>query len=300
MAILKFHQRAESMGLLDEGNDCFRYNDAIGSVIYKHLQSKDLVDVPLYGVFTKPPVDNTEFKYAGYVSDLYQFEGNEVMNEKIRQSILEVGTPIFREYVYLNSTRTRMSNEILIQHPTNIPRVGDIYPQVVVKNTYDGSGAREFLFGFSILTADVGRLCGFGFKSKIAKMRQVHNIHAKTSFSTPIGQYVELFSKNILEILDTNFKTEITEDHLLTVFEMLEEVGKKRRVEVSAYLKSMEDYNKENNIDKKMNAFDLFIAIAYFSTIEKNVNIKSLLEDIAEKVLVIPVQIDDLLQTLKG
>jgi len=288
------------MGLVDLGNECFGYNDAIGSVVYKHLQSKDNIDVPLYGVFTKPPVDNIDLKYSGYVSDSYQFEGNEVMNEKIRQSILEVGTPIFREYVYLNSSRTRMSNEILIQNCTNIPKVGDVYPEVVVKNTYDGSGAREFLFGFSIIAEDVGRLCGFGFKNKIGKMRQVHNIHSKTSFSTPIGQYVEVFSKNILEILDANFKTEITEDHLLTVFDMLEEVGKKRRFEVSAYLKSVEDYHKANNTDVKINAFDLFIAIAYFSTIEKNVNIKSLLEDIAEKVLVIPVEIQSVLNTLKG
>ena len=125
-------------------------------------------------------------------------------------------------------------------------------------------------------------------------------MHAKTTFSTPIAQYVEIFSKNILEIVEENFNTEITEDHLLTVFDMLEEVGKKRKLDVSSYLKSIEDFNKEKNIVKKINAFDLFVAISYFSTIEKNVNIKSLLEDIAEKVLVIPVEIQNVLNTLKG
>jgi len=294
MTTLKFNQRATSMGLVDEGNDCFRYDDPIGSVMYKHLQSKLLEDVPLYGVFTKPPVDNLQFKYVGFVSDLYQFEGNEVMNNKIRHSISEVGVPIFREYVFLNPIRTRMSNEILIQHPTNVPKVGDIYPQIVVKNTYDGSGAREFLFGFSVL-AQNDRIFGFGFKDKIGTIRQVHNIHAKTSFSTPISQYVEVFSKNILEIVDENFKTEITEEHLFTVFDMLEQVGKKRRLEVSTYLK---DVTKESG--GKVNAWTLFLAITYFSTIEKNVNIKSLLEDIAERVLVIPVQIHDLLKVLNN
>jgi len=170
MTTLSFPLRAAQMGLTDLGNECFEYHDHIGGVIYKHLQTKDNIDVPLYGLFTKPPVDNIDYKYAGYVSDLYQFEGNEVMNNRIRQSIQEIGTPIFREYIYLNPVRTRMSNEILIQHASNIPRVGDVYPQVVVKNTYDGSGAREFLFGFSVLENN-SRIFGFGFRNKISKVR---------------------------------------------------------------------------------------------------------------------------------
>jgi len=280
------------MGLQNVGNECFRYNDSIGSVIYKHLQTKDLNDVPIYGVFTKPPVDNTEFKYTGFVSDLYQFEGNEVMNQKIRDSISEVGTPIFREYIYLNPIRTRMTNEIIIQHPSNIPRVGDIYPQVLVKNTYDGSGAREFSFGFTVLENNT-RLFGFGFKQKISKIRQVHNIHSRTSFSTPIGNYIEFFSQNIMSIITENFNTEISEEHLLSVFDMIEDVGKKRRNEVSTYVA---DISKESG--GRVTAWSLFLAITYFSTIEKNVNIKSLLDDIAEKVLVIPVQIQDVLKNL--
>ena len=289
MTTLSFPLRAAQMGLTDLGNECFEYHDHIGGVIYKHLQTKDNIDVPLYGLFTKPPVDNIDYKYAGYVSDLYQFEGNEVMNNRIRQSIQEIGTPIFREYIYLNPVRTRMSNEILIQHASNIPRVGDVYPQVVVKNTYDGSGAREFLFGFSVLENN-SRIFGFGFRNKISKVRQVHNIHSKTSFTSPIGNYVEFFAENILEIIETNFNTPITEDHLLTVFETLEEIGKKRRLEVSSYL------NKQEGA--QVNAWSLFLAITYFSTIEKNVNIKSLLDDIAEKVLVIPVGIQNVLRTL--
>lgn len=288
---LSFPQRAEAMGLRDIGTECFRYDDPIGSVIYKHLQSKDGIDVPLYAVFTRPPVETEEFSYAGYVSDLYQFEGNEVMNQKIRDSISEVSIPIFREFVYLNSTRTRMSNEILIQNKTSIPQVGDVFPEIIVKNTYDGSGAREFLFGFSIMQEKYR--IGFGFKSKIAKVRQVHNIHSKTSFSSPISKYVEVFSQNILQIIDANFKTEITEEHLLSVFDMLEEIGKKRRDVVSQFVA---DASKESG--GKVNAWTLFLAITYFSTIERNVNIKTLLDNIAEKVLVIPVEIANVLKTL--
>ena len=294
MANLSFQTRAESMGLRDIGNECFQYDDEIGSVIYKHLQTKDLIDVPIYSIFTKPPVENTEFKYAGYVSDLYQFEGNEVMNQKIRQSILEIGTPIFREYIYLNQPqRTRMTNEILIQNSSNIPQVGDIYPQVVIKNTYDGSGAREFLFGFSVLENTNSRLFGFGFKNKISNIRQVHNIHARTSLSTPIARYVEFFSNNITEIIDINFNTVINEEHLLSVFDMLEKIGKKRKIDVSTYVAEITKETEGN-----ISAWTLFLAITYFSTIEKNINIKSLLEDIAEKVLVIPVGIQNVMQTL--
>lgn len=291
MTTLNFAQRALSMNLRDMGNECFRYDDPIGSVIYKHLQSKDEIDVPLYAVFTRPPVESEEFTYAGFVSDLYQFEGNEIMNQRIRTSISEVNMPIFREFVYLNNTRTRMSNEILIQNKSSIPKVGDVYPEIIVKNTYDGSGAREFLFGFSIL--EENRRMGFGFKNRISKVRQVHNIHSKTSFSSPINNYVEFFSQNILQIVEANFNTEITEEHLLSVFDMLEEIGKKRRDIVSKYIAEV---TKETN--GKVNAWTLFLAITYFSTLERNVNIKSLLDDIAEKVLVIPVEIGNVLKSL--
>ncbi len=296
MSRITFQSRAVEMGLRDIGNECFQYDDSIGSVIYAHLQTKDLKDVPMYAIFTKPPVENIEFNYAGYVSDLYQFEGNEVMNQKIRQSILEVGSPIFREYIYLNQPhRTRMSNEILIQNSTSIPRVGDVYPQVVVKNTYDGSGAREFHFGFSVLEETNDRVFGFGFKSKIGNLRQVHNVHARTSFSASIGKYMEVFSNNINQIIDANFNTEINEEHLLSVFDMLEKIGKKRRKDVSTYITEI---TKESN--GRVNAWTLFLAITFFSTIERNINIKSLLEDIAEKVLVIPVEIESTLKTLNG
>jgi hypothetical protein len=274
------------------GNDIFRYDDVIGSVMYKHLQSKDGVDVPLYGVYTKPPVENTEFTYTGYVSDLYQFEGNEVMNQRIRESISEVKKPIFREYIYLNYNRTRMANEIIIQNSSNIPSVGDVYPQIIVKNTYDGSGAREFLFGFTVLEGNT-RLFGFGFRQKIGKMRQVHNIYSRTSFSTPIGNYVEFFANNILNIIEENFNTEVTEDNLLSVLDMIETVGKKRRTEVSNYVAEI---TKETG--GKINAWNLFVGITFFSTIEKNVNIKALLDDIAERVLVIPINIQNVLKTL--
>jgi hypothetical protein len=290
---LSFPLRAPAMGLRDLGNDCFIYDDPIGSVMYKHLQTKVGEDIPLYAVFTRPPVETENFTYTGFVSDLYQFEGNEVMNQKIRDSISEVKIPIFREYVYLNTHRTRMSNEILIQNKTSIPKVGDVFPEIVVKNTYDGSGAREFLFGFSILEEKYR--IGFGFKSKIAKVRQVHNIHSKTSFSSPISKYVEFFSQNILQIIDANFKTEITEDHLLSVFDMLEQIGKKRRDVVSTYVTEV---SKETG--GKVNAWTLFLAITYFSTIERNVNIKTLLEDIAEKVLVIPIEIANVIKTLNS
>jgi len=289
---LPFPQRAEAMGLRVEENECFRYDDAIGSVMYKHLQSKDGMDTPLYGVWTKPPVNDIEFQYVGYVSELYQFEGNEVMNEKIRSSISETGIPIFREYIYLNPIRTRMSNEILVQNQKSVPKVGDVFPQVIVKNTYDGSGAREFSFGFSILEKN-DRIMGFGFQNKLGKVRQVHNIHSRTSFFSPISKYVEFFTSNILQIIDANFNTEVTEEHLINVFNMLEEIGKRRKTEVSTFLGEM---SKETG--GRVNAWNLFLAITYFSTLERNVNIKSLLNDIAEKVLIIPVEIQNVLSTL--
>ena len=292
--LLNFSQRAESMGLTDMGNDIFQYNDSIGSVKYCHLQTKDLIEIPLYGIFTKPPVENTNFIFAGYVSELYQFEGNEVMNQKIRTSIGEIGTPILREYVYINPLRTRMSNEIIIQHKNNIPTIGDVYPNILVKNTYDGSGAREFVFGFSIFDGE-NRVLGFGFSNKISKIKQVHNINARTSLTSPIGRYVEIFNQNILSVIDANLSNNVTEEDLLRTLDLIEEVGKKRRTDISSLVDEM---SKET--DGRVNSWSLFSAIAIFSSIEKNVNIRSLLDNIAERVLVIPVAIDNVLKTLNG
>ena len=67
---LKFHLRAPEMGLTSLGNEIFRYDDVIGSVMYKHLQSKDLVEVVeelgadafVYG---KPADSSVKFANAG-------------------------------------------------------------------------------------------------------------------------------------------------------------------------------------------------------------------------------------------
>lgn len=299
-----FKERIIQMGLRDIGHDCFEYLDSTGGVVYKHLQSKDTLgvpldgichdsfDVPIYGVFTKPPVENIPYSYVGYVSNLYQFEGNEVMNDSIRSSILQVGPMIFREYLYLNALRTRMSNDILIRNPSNIPRVGDVFPHVTVKNTYDGSGAREYSFGFSIF-AGTDRNFGFTFQNKLGKVRQVHNANALTTASSSIENYTTIFSQNITEIITANINTEINEEHLLNVFSMLEDIGKKKRSDVSSYL---EEAIKETN--GRINGWTLFSAICHFSTIEKNINIRSLLNNIAEKVLVIPIQIQNVLDSI--
>jgi len=299
---MDFEQRAESMGLTNRGNGCFHYQDQYGEVVYNQLRTKDgselldNVDVPYFGLFTKGQ-NNQEFTFAGVLSRLYEFIGNDHINEKIRQFILQSGNAILREYTMLSPKLTQMYNEIVIQNPTNHPSIGDIYPQLIITNSYDGTKTVNVSFGICMHEGSSKRI-GFGFRTKIGSMRQVHIRNSQTKMISAVANYVNVFSGNILTLIQNNFNSNLSIDDVMSTLELIEKVGKKRRHEITEFLSNIinQDLSDETQQLDNINisTWNLFLSIVKYSTKEKNLNAKLLLEDIAERVLIVPEQMTSL------
>jgi len=287
---MSFEERALKAGLTIDKPGCFTYSDKLSCVRYKQLQTVDEEKVPYLAIFTKGPNDSEDlYDYRSYVSDAYQFIGNEIVNGRIRDSIGEVGTPIFKEYTLLPYPYTEMYNEIVIQNSSNVPSVGDVYPQLVVRNSYNGMRAASVIFGINV--RGVANF-GFGFR-QFGTIRQVHLDKSKSVLSAAVGDYINVFSQSIVSLIEDNFNNELTEDDIMKTLELVEKIGKKRRLEISASL-------EEATGDKRVTSWDLFHVICRYSSIQNNLNVRVLLENVAESVLVVPMKMMTVLSVINS
>jgi hypothetical protein len=101
----------------------FSYADRHSEVVYRNLgpmfvreeddqHETDRIGTPLIGIYTKSPQDEG-FVYAGHVSEFYKFIGNEVLNQKVRESISSVGMPILEENTI--TARERLHWHLVLQ-----------------------------------------------------------------------------------------------------------------------------------------------------------------------------------------
>jgi len=299
--MITFAQRAQEMGLDIAGAEkgLYKYTDQYSEVIYRQLASQflnlenthptDGLEVPMMGM--KAP-EWTDYKYVGYVSNLYKFIGNNVLNTSIRESILSVGMPIMTENTIFSYDYTRMRNEIIIQNGQRVFTVGDVLPVMIVNNSYDGTRAASVAFG---ITMDFYQdRVTFGFN--LGEMRQVHIASSRTSMSSAINSYMQVFTDNISEMITQSFASTLTEDEMLGVLDVIEGYGKKRRESVSALL----DEIQSQSGGTLPTAWQMFLAIVRYSSFEPNLNIKRMMENAAESVLVIPPRMYDVLERLQA
>lgn len=307
--MITFEDRAQEMGLtIDPEKGIYSYHDRLGSVMYRKVKTyadpdpqlrheTDNFDVPALSVFTRSPnTDRDEgYMYCGLVSRIYRFVGNEVLNDLVKQSITDVGLPIIRENTLISWKRTQMRNELVIRNGVNSPKYGDILPIMVIKNTYDGSGAQSIRFGLDMNYR--GQNVIFAFT--LGEMRQVHIAGASTTIRSAAGDYIQAFAENILDMIDQSFRSKLTEDELFATLDVVEKLGKKRRDEVSKLLQEMMPEVQEGQPPPLPSAWQVFLAIVRYSSLEPNLNIKSLLEDAAQSVLVIPTKMLSMLNELE-
>jgi len=296
---MSFEERAHIMGLNNLGDGCFYYTDRYGEVIYRTLVTRtgsqtdfsdefevlDNFEVPYLALFTRKQGDQ-RFKLVGILSDLYKFIGNDALNQKIRDPINETGNLILTEQPVFSSNFTQMYNMIVIQNASNVPRVGDVFPTIIIRNSYNGTKRAFIDFGISMLEVDSlsTRWIGFGFRTKLGNISQVHIDSSTTLVSTAVGNYVSVFSQNILLLVESNFNNLLSEDDVLRVLDLVEEIGKKRREGISSILEELSSDSPTKS------SWNMFLAITKFSSREKNLNAKVLLENIAERVLIVPAQ----------
>jgi len=295
---MSFEDQYEEMGLDRKADGTFYYADRYGEVVYKQLITKgdsgilDGEELPYFALYTKGIGPNDSFIYNGNLSNNYQFIGNDVINEQIRESISENGNAILQETPLFNNTKTRMYNQIVIQNETNIPQAGDVYPMIAVKNSYNGSLSASISFGLHLRSDE--NLSDFSFS--MGEMKQIHLQNIDTKLRSSVGNYINSFSENITTLIRDNFNNLLTEEEVLGVLDLVEAVGKKRKEVISDVLSNLVGSDQTGIQSWGTSAFNIFLAITKYSTREKNLNAKKMLENVAERVLIVPPQLLSLLE----
>lgn len=301
--MIPFRERAEQMGLIaDEDRGLYTYSDKHGHIIYRSVitidnwgskgHPTDGFLLPHLALFTAAPDADIQelesFQYCGKVSQIYKFVGNEILNDRIKESISSVGMPIIRENTILSYDRCTMRNEILIQNGQNIAQVGDVLPVMIVNNSYDGTRAASIAFAISM--DYTGRNIVFAFK--LGELRMVHVESSRTTMTSAVGAYMGAFTENIVDLITENFNNEVTEDQMLGLLDVVENIGKKRRDQISELIDEMQEEGKPAT------SWQIFLAIVRYSSLEPNLNVRKLLESAAESVLVIPARMYNVLSRL--
>ncbi len=297
---LLFEDRAIEMGLTVLPGGTYHYSDEYSEVAYKKvktLEDSGIMDDTILdhlAVFTKAAGPEQDWTKQNFVSDSYKFMGNATLIDQIRESINSVGENELDERTFVAPNFTSIRHEIIIRHANTIQQVGTVFPMMNITNTYNGTGASRIVFGMNIAEYDnvVSSFC----TEKFGKIKQIHLSGSSTELETAFGEFVTVFGSNISNLVSDNFNNHITEDDMLKVLDMIEDkAGKKRRDAVSNELPST-----EGNVSWNMTSWQLFLALTRFTSVEKNINAKKILENITERVLVIPEQMLNALTAING
>jgi len=278
----------------------FTYVDIYSEVVYRQLYTgfinvsedekhpTDAIPTPLIAIYTRP-TPGDDYQYVGFVSDLYQFIGNDILNQQVRNSIQEIGMPIVTENTIMSSDYTRMRNEIIIRSSQNHAQTGDVLPVMVVNNSYNGTRAASISFGLAMDYHSERTIFAFS----LGEMRQVHIQNSTTEMRSVVNSYMQVFTENISDMITQSFNSRLTEIEMLGVLDLIEKYGRKRRDTISTLLEEIQPADAG-----LPSAWQVFLAIVRYSSFEPNLNMKRLLENAAESVLVIPPRMYEVLNRL--
>jgi hypothetical protein len=295
-----FSERAEDMGLdiTNAFKGMYSYSDNFGEVVYRQLFTKaayldgptspdhdtDGLEFPYLAVFTKAP-EQLNYNYSGYISNMYKFVGNRALCDPIKESILSTGTPIVRENSLFWDERARLRHEIIIQSSVTTPVVGDVLPVMILSNSYNGTRAATLAFGLATFHEHVNYMT---FAFKLGEMRMVHIEGSRTTMDSAVTDYVEAFNAHISEMITESLNKRLTVEEMLATLDLVEGIGKRRREVIS------------ESLPESVTAWGMFLAIVKYSSFEPNLNVKRMLENIAESVLVIPARMYEVLEALQS
>ena len=298
-----FEQRAQDMGLNPIGahKGLFTYEDRYSQLAYRLLYTGNINvneeerhptdgnPTPLIGIYTRPTAD-VDFQYVGYVSDFYQFIGNDVLCQRVRESVAEVGMPIMTENTIMSWDNARMRNEIIIQSSQNHAQAGDVLPVMVVNNSYNGTRAASLAFGLAMEYNNNRTIFAFS----LGEMRQVHIQSSTTEMRSAVTSYMGVFTESIADMITQSFNSRLSEDDMMALLDVIDQYGRKRRDAISTLLEEIQPASAG-----LPSAWQIFLAIVRYSSFEQNLNMKRLLENAAESVLVIPARMNEVLEQLQ-
>lgn len=289
-----FKDRARDMGLdISMANKgLYKYNDRYSEVIYRQFITgqdnlphvTDALELPYLGVFIRRQ-DSEDFKYCGSISNYYKFIGNDVLNQSVRDSIIAINEPIFEEQANFSTKNERMRNEIVVQSPVSPQQIGDVFPIIITHNGYNGTRAAALTFGIG--TRGIGSMT---FSFSLGEIRMIHVASASTNMSIPLNDYVQCFRENITDLIQHNFNTHLEQEDFMNTLDFIEELAGKRKRNI--IVSNMKNEFPEGSL------WQMFMAITRYTSLEPNLNMRKLLENVAERVLVIPTRIEEVLTRL--
>lgn len=319
----QFEEKAGEMGL-----DCshanhgfYSYTDRFGTVVYRTLVTQsapthslscslaNLADLeednteetfshetdnftaPHIAIFTKKP-SWRKFRYCRCISHIYKFQGHDVVTERVKQSLRSLSegvedSVLFDEDTHLSPDMCVMRNYITIMNRSHAYEAGNVHPTLIVGNSYDGSRAATINFGLDIRENNNSK-SNFGFS--LGTMKMIHSQYSMTTLTYGIGNYIGGFANSIADMISMNMRQQLNEDNIFAVLEGIDKLSDKKRGGLQEYL---DEVRKNGTLTN----WQFFLAIVRYSCLQKNLNLKKLLENVAESVLILPQQMMDSLVT---
>lgn len=180
---MSFESRIEEMNLTNIGNGRYFYGDRFGQIIYSKIQTFSSINMvgsnetlPMIAIYTRRST-NDNYLFCGIVSNSYKFYGNARLNQEVLNSINSAGQPVLRENTIQSKKLTEFRNEIIIRNAKNIREIGNVYPIIIIENSYAGTKAARFIFGFGILENNIVRCIPFRSMGTIKQVHQIGRAH---------------------------------------------------------------------------------------------------------------------------
>jgi len=304
-----FTDRAQEMGLdqTKSYKGLYTYEDRYSKVAYRILAAGEVHEdpdphptdgsqTPLVGIWTALPNVN-DYNYIGHVSQIYKFMGNAPLIDRVRNSLQEVGTPILRIETHMMGDLSAIREETVLQSSQSSPQAGDIRPVMIASNSYNGTRAATVGFGIAVSGGEIIGDTIFGFS--MGEMRMVHIESSTTRLTSGINSYIQVFNEHILDMIDRSFNTQVTEEQMFATLDIIEKYGKRKRNKISEILASIQPAPREGETPPLPSVWNVFLAIARYCALEPNLNMKRMLENVAESVLVVPTRMYEVLGQLQ-
>ena len=316
----KFEEKAAERGLncIHANRGLFSYDDRFGSVVYRTLSThsapthelsctlETLADLeenntdetethetddftaPHIAIFTKKP-DWNKFRYCRCISHVYKFQGHDMITEQVKESLRSLSEGVednvlFDEEAHTSPDMCVFRNYMTIINRSHAYDAGNVYPTLIVGNSYDGSRASTLQFGLSIRETDYRS----NFAFELGKLRMIHSEYSGVSMRYGVGTYIDNFEGCIGEVMEINMNVTLDEDNIYAVLEAIDKLTEKKRNSLQEFL----DEVRENGT---LTNWQFFMAIIRYSCFQSNLNLKKLLENVAESVLILPQQMGEAL-----
>lgn len=252
----------------------FEFSDSYSKVYYAPVQSLSGIEIPCFAVFVPSTRGKDELDYVTFVSKQYRFVGNGEIIDSIQKSVPGVSLDV-KMYRNFNKTEFRFS-----LFPYELAQQENvIVPEIAISNSYIGTSSERISFGLAFKSGVVYR--PMALRKTFGEFRQIHRVSQKTKVFDLTKSYIDSFSSSIQDLINDNREVRLDTDDIIEVMKRLEGLGKTRITKIQKMI-------EEEQESKPLSAWRAFTLFSEFITEERQLAVRSKLEQVAESILIIP------------